>query len=199
MAGAYANDYVWCDWNSAYSTCNSSCVTSSSTSIVWTIWNTAYDATATGSVTCTDTVWTYWNEGYPARAVDPVALEAARLEQERALAQEIARRQAAVFLRDEADKRAEALLAAHLTPRQREQYREHRYFEVITRTGRYRLAHGWAGNVHRVDDQDRLVERFCIHPARVVPYADNLLAQKLMLETDEERFLRVANKTRLAA
>lgn len=42
------------------------------------------------------------------------------------------------------------------------------------------------------------VTRYCIHPNVQVPQADNLLCQKLMIETNEEMFLLTANATPLA-
>lgn len=38
-----------------------------------------------------------------------------------------------------------------------------------------------------------------IHPDRLVPTADNLVAQKMLLESDEAAFRRTANITKLAA
>lgn len=104
----------------------------------------------------------------------------------------------------QADRKAEALLKTMLTADQRCQYESGlRYFDVLTtkdgKTRRYRIEHGWAGNVFLMDDNGRPIERFCIHPALKVPVADNLIAQKLLLETDEEKFLSIANKTVLRA
>lgn len=44
----------------------------------------------------------------------------------------------------------------------------------------------------RVAQGDKL---YCIHPTEHVPQADTMLAQKLMIETDEEEFLKTANMT----
>lgn len=106
-----------------------------------------------------------------------------------------AARPTAQILLDEADKRAEALLVENLTAEQAAQYRQLRRFDVVVGERRYRIRLGWAGNVDCVDERGRALERYCIHPVEAVPYADNLLAQKLMLEMDEAQFLRVANRT----
>jgi hypothetical protein len=105
------------------------------------------------------------------------------------------------ILRDAADKRAERLLLQFLNPDQEVQYRKDRYFEVLSKDGtrRYRIRRGWAGNVTVIDLKGREVEKLCIHPDISVPQEDNLLAQKLLLEADEEEFRRTANITRLIA
>lgn len=104
-----------------------------------------------------------------------------------------------VVERDEADKRALALLMSHLTPEQARQYRMERQFEVRTAERRYRIRHGWAGNIEQLDGKGIVVARFCIHPSFPVPTDDNVLSQKLMIEANEELFLRTANRTLVAA
>lgn len=105
----------------------------------------------------------------------------------------------------EADKRAEALLLVNLTAEQAEDYRRTKSFEVIQPlqfgrpVRRYRITFKFAGNVFLVDEQGRAVAQYCIHAREPIPIADNMLAQKLMLEADEEQFLRVANRTVLRA
>jgi hypothetical protein len=98
--------------------------------------------------------------------------------------------------RSVADARGEALLKMFLNRQQKEHYEENRYFEVLSHDGkrRYRLHRGWAGNV-QVFEGDRHVETLCIHPAISVPLGDHLLSQKLMIETDEANFRKVANIT----
>lgn len=112
---------------------------------------------------------------------------------------------AARVLVDEADKRAAALLLANLTAEQAEDYRRTQSFVVVQPlqfgrpARRYRITFRLAGNVYLLDDEGLDVERYCIHAQEPIPVADNMLAQKLMLEADEEQFLRVANRTRLRA
>lgn len=91
----------------------------------------------------------------------------------------------------EAEMRAEALLLNWLSPRQREQYRSHGWFDVVTPGGnRYRIR---AGRVVRLEAR-RCV--YCIEASAWVPVADELLAKKLLLETDEQRFLATAHRYR---
>jgi hypothetical protein len=91
--------------------------------------------------------------------------------------------------RRQARQRAEALLLAWLSPQQRLQYRTSGRFEVTTAAGhRYRVCPG--GVV-------QLVPRgwaYCMEATTPVPVADELLAFKLLLETDEPRFLAVAHR-----
>jgi hypothetical protein len=101
---------------------------------------------------------------------------------------------------EEAEARAESLLKRHLADGQRAEYEMDRSFHVVTGTGRrYRLRHGWAGNVEEVDAAGKRLRRYCIHPRIGVPCPDNLLAQKLLLEADEPEFHRIANVTPIAA
>ena len=91
--------------------------------------------------------------------------------------------------RRQARQRAEALLLAWLSPQQRVQYRAFGRFEVTTAAGhRYRVCPG--GVVGR----DPRGWAYCIEAATPVPLADELLAFKLLLETDEPRFLATAHR-----
>ena len=85
--------------------------------------------------------------------------------------------------------RAEALLWAWLSPAQRKQYRARRWFEVTTTSGRrYRILRG---GVVRLDPHG---SGYCIEATSPVPVADEMLANKLLLETDERRFLATAHR-----
>jgi hypothetical protein len=95
----------------------------------------------------------------------------------------------ALVRRREARLRAEALLWAWLSPAQRRQYRARRWFEVTTASGRrYRILRG---GVVRLDPRG---SGFCIEATSPVPVADEMLANKLLLETDERRFLATAHR-----
>jgi len=94
---------------------------------------------------------------------------------------------------ERAEKRAEELLLMCLPEHLREQYLKHGYFDVNTPRSRYRINRGFTQNVELLDKDGRPMKRLCIHPEIRVPNADNMLAQKLMLETNEAEFLRLAN------
>ena len=89
----------------------------------------------------------------------------------------------------EAQARARMLLLEALDPDQRADFDRNRSFSVEINSRIYRIGgNGIAGNVRCG------ARRYCIHPYgdRAIQ-EDVMLAQKLMLETDEERFLEVAN------
>ena len=91
--------------------------------------------------------------------------------------------------RRQARQRAEELLLAWLSPEQRAQYRTAGRFEVTTAAGhRYRVC---PGGVVRLDPRGWA---YCIEATTPVPVADELLAFKLLLETDEPRFLATAHR-----
>jgi hypothetical protein len=95
----------------------------------------------------------------------------------------------ALVRRRQARLRAEALLWAWLSPAQRSQYRARRWFEVTTTSGRrYRILRG---GVVRVRPRG---SGYCIEATSSVPVADEMLANKLLLETDERRFLATAHR-----
>jgi hypothetical protein len=98
---------------------------------------------------------------------------------------------AALVGRRQARLRAEALLWAWLSPAQRKQYRTRRWFEVTTSSDRrYRILRG---AVVRLDPRG---SAYCIEATSSVPVADEMLANKLLLETDERRFLATAHRFR---
>jgi hypothetical protein len=105
------------------------------------------------------------------------------------LATPLRRFQTALMRRRQARLRAEALLSAWLSPAQRQQYRARRWFEVTTASGRrYRILRG---GVVRLDPRG---SAYCIEATSPVPVADEMLANKLLLETDERRFLATAHR-----
>jgi hypothetical protein len=113
-------------------------------------------------------------------------------------AQEEAARAAAA--QAEADRKAEAALAALLDEEQRTHLAQRHCFVVRgSAGGRYRLYR--SGGVRRVNDRDAETESLCIHADTLgaVPRADDLLAKLLSVQADEARFRSIANITALAA
>jgi hypothetical protein len=95
----------------------------------------------------------------------------------------------ALARRRQARLRAEALLLAWLSPDQRAQYLARGRFEVTTAAGhRYRVC---PGGVVRLDPRGWA---YCIEATCPVPVADEMLAFKLLLETDERLFLATAHR-----
>ena len=86
------------------------------------------------------------------------------------------------------------LLRLCLSKEQRDSLAEQELFIVTSNKGRrWRIkANGQSGNVELLDIAGNPLGRYCAHPPDV-PDADAWLAQKLVLETDEDRWLRTAN------
>ena len=172
---------AWTNWSQDTSTAAST--------TVWTRWATTTSATAGSS-----NVWHYWADecggDYAAcRGPTEEEIEAARV------AAEERERQ-----RKEAEERAEKILAENLDEEQRRAYAERKVVPITTAGGRkYLIKRGRAGNVYRLDEGGREVEKFCIHPEEAMPDQDVMLSQLLWLRWMEEEFLKVANATRLAA
>jgi hypothetical protein len=118
------------------------------------------------------------------------------------------RRAIAAFPKGARD-RARELLLSHLTLEQRETLERNKWF--VVRGGK-------SGKLYRIRDQGSMVaniEELIVEPQRVMlidevrqashrlcahcdlfkyPLGDQLLAQKLMLEIEEEAFLKIANR-----
>jgi hypothetical protein len=132
--------------------------------------------------------------------------------------QEERRQRVALIKHNEsATKRSRELLLEHLTAAQRETFEKNSWFVIEggkSRTKyRIRAASHMVANIDvldvpsgfMLDGNDalrgaKITHRLCAH-CRLdeVPLFDQLLAQKLMLEYDEERFLSLANRHRAAA
>lgn len=112
-----------------------------------------------------------------------------------AAAEERARREAQVALQAAATAKAEELLVSCLDQEQQAELAESDQFHVTSSAGRRFCIHrGRAGNVSFGAGRERVT--YCIHDNEGLPAADTMLAQKLLLETDEAQFLQIANATR---
>ena len=101
--------------------------------------------------------------------------------------------------------RARHLLSSMLSPEQREEFQEDDCFHLRVIDGKsgeervYRIDQGFQGNVKLLGPDGRPVKSYCIHAkttddeGRRLPNEDHMLAQKLLLQTDEESFLKIAN------
>lgn len=98
---------------------------------------------------------------------------------------------------DRAAARARRLLVENISDAQRAQFEAHGYFDVSVGQRTYRIHQGTHGNVRRVEGGVETVS-LCAQPAGV-PVCDAMLAQKLLIETDEAAFLRIANARTLVA
>ena len=172
---------TWDNWNFGQGSS-----TSASTDVTWNQWAT----------TTSGNIWSVWASG-AAYTISTISYpEQTEEEREAArIAGEECGRQ-----RKEAEERAEKILTENLDEEQRKSYAEHKVIPITTAKGRkYLVKKGRAGNVYRIDEYSREIERFCIHPEEAVPAQDTMLAQLFWLRWCEDDFLRVANMTRLAA
>lgn len=188
---------VWSIWNSStYTTTSITCP--NDTFSYWCTNGTATTTTSTSSASTT--VWVAWNEVYedyrvlnaqPAYVASAEEIRASqRREEELREREKEARRK-----QKEAEDRAEKLLLENLDLKQRLDYRERHYFVVKGSSGRrYRIRRGRSGNIDVIDKKGRVEHRLCAHPNEWLPDPDTNLAQKLMLENDEEGFFKVANR-----
>lgn len=95
------------------------------------------------------------------------------------------------------EQRAEALLRDVLTSGQFHQLRRRGYLDVPSpsRPNRtYRIPR--SRDQVRVYEDGRLIERLCVQAVEPVPTGDVVLIHKLMIESSEEEYLRIANHFR---
>lgn len=150
-------------------------------------------------------IWQVWIDSsnkYTASSTPPTAIIYGSREPETAeaiaLRAEVARTRKLELDRVEAERqlaevKADALLAEFCDAMQRDQIEKKAEFIVLTESGkRYRVKRNQ--RVAELDSQGNLVAYYCIHPRESVPSGDVMLAQKLMLETEEARFLQIANR-----
>jgi hypothetical protein len=91
-----------------------------------------------------------------------------------------------------ARERALSLLVRCLTPAQRAEFADSNAFRVRGESGQqYRITYAASSNVEVLTRSGIVVQRLCAGPTGV-PIPAVMLAQKLMLETRESEFLRIA-------
>lgn len=179
------NGTTWIQWSATANT---------SYTEPWAIW--CNNNATTGSTATTQTIWLDWTgAGGPivANAYGYRQPTPEELEQRKAEAEERARVQAA------AKEKARALLVAVLDEKQQKELESDGHFHVQTRNGErvYRLKPG--SPPQRVKGEDGARWSYCIHPRESYPVDDTVAAFKLLLETDEDEFLRIANASRVGA
>ena len=103
---------------------------------------------------------------------------------------------ARLALRIAANNTAKELLLSHLTAEQRKTFEKNQWFIVEggkTKT-EYRIrTTGYSGNIE-ILNKKKTIAVLCCHCNDSVPLHDHHLAQKIALEYDEERFLKIANR-----
>ena len=209
MANCFASTTeAWSGWIGDAGTANSITTTSTASdtpTFTWNVWATVTSTTATETGVAPWTIWqsivtpVAFNVSKEANWRPPAPPTAGELEakQEKETTLKRKRKQLAAA-REVAGEKAKVLLEECLSPAQKRAYRRWGIIPVVATSGkRYRIEKGSMGNVVEVENR-KVVARFCCHPTMqggVVPDHDVMLAQKLMLEVDEEAFLKLANKT----
>jgi hypothetical protein len=98
--------------------------------------------------------------------------------------------------RRKAEQRSYALLKEWLSPEQTARFECQGYFEVRgSHSGKcYRIRRDRNMNIDELDCDGSRVAVWCFGPTGHLPLGDNMLAQKIALETDEQAALAVANR-----
>ena len=175
-----ANDTVWVTWSA---TTNTTAVTATQ---VWESWTFPQNTTGGAGI----------NISYP----PPAPLTAEQEDEQRRRAEEARRKQEERNREQEAARaRARELLLGVLDRKQQRELERDGHFHVETADGRrrYRLRPGRPPI--RVHGEDGRRYSYCIHPSGHWPPDDVVVAHKLLLESDEAEFLRIANATAVRA
>lgn len=165
----------------------------------WRQWNTG---TATTQYYTANQIWQEWCLQGTATSItsgnysDTFQYQLREPTEEEKKAAELAEQK-----RAKARRRAKSLLDSVLTEEQREYMERHGYIPVLGSKGRryhVRTTGGASGNVALVDEADKQLGRFCVHPrsthdGKCLPAEDQFLAQVLHIQDDEDDFLGRAN------
>lgn len=96
-----------------------------------------------------------------------------------------------------AEEKAEETMLRYLTPEQAQEWREHKHFTVNLsgrahpkRHGNYRINRNRSFNCEHLETG----VKYCVVPDTRLPICDQMLATKLMLEGETEKFFKTANK-----
>ena len=195
---------VWYNWNLNSASGVLKASTTVTNGAVWQTWTTS-DTTIT-SGTC-NVVWANWNETIGQLNIDPqlqpqiqpsyLHSHVPLLSEEEKQRLELRRQQGELKIKL-ANERANRLLFNHLTPGQLEDLKQNGGFNVMLENGReYRIEWGSHGNVFLLGEASKKMSSYCIQPRGQLPKADSMLAQKLLLEANEDQFLRIANESRM--
>jgi hypothetical protein len=213
---------TWTHWYQAATTSQTVTPLISETYDPWSSWYqtvSSYRGTGYDLATQAATAWSAWQVNGTVQWIDslspgvtqsPVEVTAA---QQRQMTIRATQSRARAMRKRVADRRARDLLVENLTDVQRAEYERDRSFTVVTADGvrEYTIRTGTAGNVvlkgvkdvnslpiSRLGTRLGVGARFCMHvyhPEGIIPHEDNMLAQKLLLESEggEAEFLALAN------
>lgn len=181
---------VWIQWTNTAST------TSVTSLQAWGYWNQGTANTTYATTITADSTWSFWVDYSGTNYAEPAPLteeqiEARRVAQAEREARDAERRAEQEIIRA----RARELLESLLDRKQKAELRKDGHFHVHTKDGErtYRLQPGHPPR--RVKDEDGRRFSYCIHPLEQFPAEDTTAALKLLIEADEDEFLRIANAT----
>lgn len=164
------------------------------------IWQGWIMDTGTGATTQAFDPWPQWMKmaaayqlvATPVRTPTPEEVEANRLAAERRRIEQ----EKAAEARAAAAAKARVLLRSLLDEEQLRTFEQEEKVHVIGSHGRRYCINTppgkTAGNIDVLDEAGEKVAQLCIHLYGGEPDADNWIAQKLAIETDEDAFLKVA-------
>lgn len=93
--------------------------------------------------------------------------------------------------------KARELLMKILSQRQREEFEKQEAFDVEAPSGRlYRVKRKWAGGIIALNKKREEIAELCLVDnveKQEIPVDDLLVARKLMIESAEDEFLKIAN------
>ena len=201
-------DYTYSVW------CSETPTATTTHAVTWTEWTctSPTNVTPTASTTTNSEAWYYWTTdstgaagGYRhsehdqdrLRRLRPQITPEQREQRERQQAENERRWAAERAEKQTAKDRADELLDANLTDAQRSDLARDGFFFVDSLKGnKYRIRRGRVANVDAMHKcGERVSHKLCAHPQLYVPDGDTMLAQKLMLEHNEDEFLRLANRS----
>ena len=192
---------TWYTWTSSdYSSASSTTTTSD----IWTGWNASTSTSYTTSSCTTGSVWVTWNgdntvkytpvqRSIPAPSQEEIDRRRERRDQERKESEERQKRYDEMERkREAAEEKAKQLLLDLIGEDQLKVYEETGRVFVKGRKQDYIVQR--QGTVIQIQ-KDKLVD-MCVHLENRTKYpeTDNVVAMKIMLETDEDRVLKLANQ-----
>lgn len=192
-------EYSWYAWNTGSSyNYNTVSVTNASTDTTWSGWTNRGTGTYYNSYTSSNSAtWNTWTtREYHARQRAENRWEPQPLSPEMRMRQERGANRIKLerHFQRIAKLRAKRLLLSVLSPRQREEFRENNAFIVHGSDGGvYELQLGRYHNIFRINEDGDQIEELCGAVEEAVPDEDNLVAQKLWLETNESYFRSLCN------
>jgi len=192
--------------------------TNATNTTVWKYWSNDTSATTTATTqastwgqwasgTTETTVWRTWTNDTTSGTYEIVTqprLQVPTRTPEQVSAQLDAERQARTVADQQwkdhqakqqaAKAKAERLLGAHLNAEQAQAWKENRAIFVTAKSGRrFKIKEGRAGNIEEVNAEGTPIRHHCVHVAPGdIPDVDNVLAQKLALEYNEEMIMRLS-------